>query len=678
MFGLCLFFLLWSPSASKEKQRISQTHLLFLVYDDLRTDLSIYGRKHIISPNFDRLAKKGVAFDVATTSIAVCSPSRYALLSGIRPDTSAWYNFESTTSPAKQLPQYLAEVGYKTRGIGKIRHHESNFDEKSIWTEGHWTEEGGLSWYEHQNFESSIMNSSVMPDTYRNDGDFNDYKFASAAIESLHSLSKDASSYFMLGVGFKMPHLHLHMPKKYYDMYDTPEYDKIFDSLVSEEGRRFPVNAARMNYRCCADYYFKYMQEKGTAKYKEEDKEYLLDMNHTTSMRMYRELNKGYAASITFLDAQLGRILDTLDELNLWNNITIVLTSDHGMHNGEKGLWEKWTLFDESTLVPLIITNPFIKYKGSHVYQPVELIDVLPTTLDLIGSPHIRGKDIPHHIHNRRQVGAYPHPYSYHRKDFNLTLPEKRKIAHEMLLTELAGKSLGVLILGTKYDLPFSISSRSNSHYKHGHHHLHGGNSGGHVRERHHRQKYGWQSVQSNTAMIRHGFGLSQTIRCALKKDMYIDLRRAVSSNQGPDAIWKDCNLSNKTSAIIEEEVMLMGYSLRTSEYRYNLWLYWDRIHLLPDWEQGIFEEELYDHRSHGEGELGRHEVFNLAADMTDSDGTNIGFSIYKEALLEQRRHLLHFLQSQIVYRYSLQIDEEKYHQQISAFNQKYLQNTSI
>ena len=123
MFGLCLFFLLWSPSASKEKQRISQTHLLFLVYDDLRTDLSIYGRKHIISPNFDRLAKKGVAFDVATTSIAVCSPSRYALLSGIRPDTSAWYNFESTTSPAKQLPQYLAEVGYKTRGIGKIRHH---------------------------------------------------------------------------------------------------------------------------------------------------------------------------------------------------------------------------------------------------------------------------------------------------------------------------------------------------------------------------------------------------------------------------------------------------------------------------------------------------------------------------------------------------------------------------
>ena len=95
---------------------------------------------------------------------------------------------------------------------------------------------------------------------------------------------------------------------------------------------------------------------------------------------------------ISFLDAQIGRILDTLDELKLWDSTTIVLTSDHGMHNGEKGIWEKWTLFDESARVPLLIYHPQILHPGSRYKSPVELVDIYPTVLDLLGAPYDKDK----------------------------------------------------------------------------------------------------------------------------------------------------------------------------------------------------------------------------------------------------------------------------------------------
>jgi hypothetical protein len=116
----------------------------------------------------------------------------------------------------------------------------------------------------------------------------------------------------------------------------------------------------------------------------------LCGINISDQMRL--ELIKTYCAGISFLDTQLGRILDKMDELKLWDDTTVVLTSDHGMHNGEKGIWEKWTLFEESTRVPLLISHPKSPFQGSHYKSPVELIDVYPTILDLVQAPFDRSQ----------------------------------------------------------------------------------------------------------------------------------------------------------------------------------------------------------------------------------------------------------------------------------------------
>lgn len=108
------------------------------------------------------------------------------------------------------------------------------------------------------------------------------------------------------------------------------------------------------------------------------------DINYMIPQDMQSELKCGYAAAITFLDTQLGRILDEIDSLQLWDNLTIVLTADHGIHNGEKGMWDKWTLYDESLRVPLLISHPQSPYQGQRYGGPVELIDVFPTLLDIM------------------------------------------------------------------------------------------------------------------------------------------------------------------------------------------------------------------------------------------------------------------------------------------------------
>ena len=107
---------------------------------------------------------------------------------------------------------------------------------------------------------------------------------------------------------------------------------------------------------------------------------------------MHQELIQTYHAGITFLDAQLGRILDVMDKRDLWDTTTVILTSDHGMHNGEKGMWEKWTLFDESARVPLLISHPKSPHQGMRYKSPVELIDIYPTVLDLVAPPYDKEK----------------------------------------------------------------------------------------------------------------------------------------------------------------------------------------------------------------------------------------------------------------------------------------------
>jgi arylsulfatase A-like enzyme len=245
---------------------------------------------------------------------------------------------------------------YQTEGYGKLRHWEGNDGE--VWSKAY---DG--AWYDYQNLEWDSMNSSVMPDKIKGMDTFPDHIFTSKAIEALESNHNKSSSYYMVALGFKMPHLALHIPFQYFDMYRN--ISDQWETNVREEHLQFPRTAPIVGFRCCSDAQFKYMQEEG-AKRSEEFLN-IDDLNQTRTVRMHKELMWGYSAAVSYVDAQLGRLLDAVDRLKLWDNLTIVLTSDHGMHNGEKGIWEKWSLFEESTSVPLLIHHPHSPFAGKEL-----------------------------------------------------------------------------------------------------------------------------------------------------------------------------------------------------------------------------------------------------------------------------------------------------------------------
>lgn len=347
------------------------------MFDDLRPELSIYGRDHMITPNFERLAAKSVVFDYAFAQISVCNPSRDSLLTGLRPDTVGTYAFQSSFRPHLVLPSRFVKAGYNTAGFGKIAHWETG--DKDIWNYDQWDNQ----WYAYQWAEVHKMNASTMPDKVQREEDFRDYQFTTRFIDTLTKMSKK-DKYFMISLGYKLPHLAVHMPWKYYDMYRKDEKRKAGWKLKKKE-LRYPPTSPAVAYRCCAVPTFYYMQAEGSVKSYQSVT--LNDINMPFSDQMHDELMLGYAASITFVDTQLGRILDAMDKLDLWKNTTFVLTADHGMHNGEKGIWEKWSMFDESTRVPLLIHHPQSPHHGMHYSHPVELVDIFPTVTDIVKPP---------------------------------------------------------------------------------------------------------------------------------------------------------------------------------------------------------------------------------------------------------------------------------------------------
>jgi iduronate 2-sulfatase len=316
-----------STSGQGSQKKVHQSNLLFIMFDDLRTELNTYGRHGIISPNFDRLAARSVVFDNAYCQVAVCNPSRDSLLTGLRPDTVGTYGFQSsyyTYNSHMIMPTRLKRSGYRTEAYGKIRHWDGGDTEV-------WDEAFDGEWYDYQAKEWNFMNSSVMPDKVRAEETFPDHIFASKAIEAITRLSK-LDRFFMVAIGFKMPHLAMHVPYKYYDMYRS----RVHQWAATDSELRFPPTAPVVSYRCCADDY-KYMRDEGASPSNATHQ--LRYINDTIPLTIHQEMMWGYAALITFVDKQLGRVLDAIDQLELWGNLTVVLTADHGMHNGEKGIW---------------------------------------------------------------------------------------------------------------------------------------------------------------------------------------------------------------------------------------------------------------------------------------------------------------------------------------------------
>ncbi len=348
----------------------SRPNVLFLIADDLNTMLGSYGDPLAKTPHIDRLAARGVRFDLTYCAYPLCGPSRNSMLTGLHPNSTGIRAnsqiFRQTIPDQISLSQAFRQQGWFAGRIGKLYHYNVP---NSIGTDGHddpasWELElnpagvdrleehphiftltpgsfgGTLSWY-----------ASPKSDQYHTDG-----MLAADAEWVLERCARQRQRPFFLAVGFFRPHTPYVAPKDPYFGY-YPESKMRIVPGVKEDQADIP-RAALLSYK------------------REQDK-------LTDDLR--RQALQAYYASISFMDAQVGRVVDALDRLGLADNTIIVFTSDHGYHTGEHGLWQKQSLFEESARVPLLIVAPGVTQAGSVVRTPVSLMDLYPTLTELSG-----------------------------------------------------------------------------------------------------------------------------------------------------------------------------------------------------------------------------------------------------------------------------------------------------
>lgn len=356
-----------SASAIATAQDAQRPNVLFLMSDDLNNMLGCYDDPLAKTPNIDRLAARGTRFERAYCTYPLCGPSRNSLLTGLYPNSTGILAnaqiFRQTIPSQVSMPQAFRNAGYFATRIGKLYHYNVP---NSIGTNGHddpgsWEMEinpagvdrlkeqpdiftltrgqfgGTLSWY-----------ASPEPDQRHTDG-----LMADDAEWVLKRCAERKDRPFFLAVGFFRPHTPYVSPEKYFGMFPKDKMPVV--QGVKEDQADIPA-AGLASYK------------------KEQDK--LTD-------ELRRECRQAYLASISFMDAQVGRVVDTLDRLGLADNTIIVFTSDHGYHMGEHGLWQKMSLFEESSRVPLLIVAPGVTKKNQTVKTPVSHVDVFKTLAEL-------------------------------------------------------------------------------------------------------------------------------------------------------------------------------------------------------------------------------------------------------------------------------------------------------
>lgn len=346
-----------------------RVNVLFLIADDLNNMLGCYGDPLVKSPNIDRLAERGVRFERAYCSFPLCGPSRNSFLTGLYPDATGILRngeiFRQTIPNHVSLPQAFRLAGGWAVRIGKLYHYGVP---TSIGTSGN---DDPASW-EVQFNPAGVDRLLEEPDIFalvpgrfgatlswyaspRGDLLHTDGILATEAAWVLERAAREPDRPFFLAVGFYRPHTPFVAPRRYFDLYPTNAMPVV--EGVEEDQRDIPA-AALMSRR------------------PEEDR--LTD-------ELRRQCRQAYLASITFMDAQVGRVLDELDRRGLATNTVIVFTSDHGYHLGEHGLWQKMSLFEESARVPLIIVAPGVSVRGGVARSPVSLVDLYPTLAELCG-----------------------------------------------------------------------------------------------------------------------------------------------------------------------------------------------------------------------------------------------------------------------------------------------------
>jgi len=356
---------LYTSTYAKESGKTDQEkplNVLFIVSDDLRPNLGCYGDKQAVTPNIDRLAEAGVLFTNAYCQQAVCNPSRASLLTGLRPDETGVVNLEThfrTKLPDLiTLPQLFKNNGYLTLGVGKVFHQVKETRDPVSWSEPAPKYKIGGYLLPENLKGSGKQNSTECAEVH--DTAYVDGKMTKDAIGFLAKAEANNQPFF-IAVGFKKPHAPYCAPKKYWDIYE----DTVFEIMDRERPEGSPELAFHNKQEIRG---YRDIPNEGPVP---PEKEQLII--------------HGYYACISYIDAQVGMILEGLERLGLTENTIIVLWGDHGYHLGEQDLWCKSTNFELDARAPLIIAAPFMKVNGRKSGAIVEFVDVYPTLADLAG-----------------------------------------------------------------------------------------------------------------------------------------------------------------------------------------------------------------------------------------------------------------------------------------------------
>jgi iduronate 2-sulfatase len=362
-------------------------NVLLILVDDLKPAMGCYGDALAKTPNLDRLASRGMRFDMAYCNQAVCAPSRNNLMLGSRSTTLGIYNlstnFRKVAPDAVTLSQLFMRHGWKAEGIGKVFHvGHGNSDDPASWSVpftpdkvveyllpensagGKLTREEAFFTNQKLNENRSLPRGAAWEIADVPDNAYADGRIADKGIQRLQAASKNPQVPFFLALGFVKPHLPFCAPKKYWDMHDRNAFQLARYTKPPEGAPRYAGKT-------------------------------LLELNQYSPVPenppldedLQRTLIHGYYATASYVDAQIGRVLNELDRLNLSERTLVVLWGDHGWHFGDHGAWTKHTNYEQANRIPLIIVAPGVGKPGASTRQLAETVDIYPTVVELAGLP---------------------------------------------------------------------------------------------------------------------------------------------------------------------------------------------------------------------------------------------------------------------------------------------------
>ena len=422
---ICFFSLVSSVWAAPARK----PNVLLLCVDDLRPELRSFGVDYISSPNIDRLASSGRSFFHHYVQAPTCGASRYALLTGRYGPDSNDSLFELTGSKSEHptsLPQHFRRNGYTTVCVGKVSHHPGGLGgpdwddpskiempgawDRNLFPSGKWQHpRGAMHGLAHGETRRKSPKMAVFQSEEGADDIYPDGLITEVAIKQLDELSKDRPSGdqpFFLAVGFIRPHLPFGAPARYFEPYRNLKLPPI----------PHPSKPSGTSTWHRSDEFGRYSS---WGKDPREDPDFA------------DEVRKHYAACVSYADAQVGRVLKSLDEHGLTENTIIVLWGDHGWHLGEHGVWGKHTLYEESLRSPLVISYQGIPDAGVGTRAIVETVDLYPTLCDLaeVKPPSdIDGRSLRPQLENPATAGRPA--FSYFKGNRTIRTRDYRLIEH--------------------------------------------------------------------------------------------------------------------------------------------------------------------------------------------------------------------------------------------------------